>query len=284
MRKLLAAAGLLAAGLCVSPFVRAKAAQRSSPVAPVAAAPVVVALAQEKSIFLVGAHDARRGWINDRQAKAVFRRGAVFTAFNARGEVGKTTTGATEVVEPGGGWMATGNRAFAAGTPLLALSGANRPLPRRPRAQSLHNPVYQQAVAALLRAQKLRVRQAKLTQHWRVDLNGDGTDEVLLAAHSRPQMGREARAFKGDYALVMLRFLHNGKVKTVPLTGDIYRKDALGGAVAAMRFTLLGCFDMNRDGTLEIAVGGRYYEGESVEVFSFDGKTARRVLEAGWGA
>jgi D-Tyr-tRNAtyr deacylase len=58
-----------------------------------------------------------------------------------------------------------------------------------PRAQALANPTYESVVAAMLRAKNIKVARGRLTQHLRVDLNGDGTEEVLLVAHSRDSIG-----------------------------------------------------------------------------------------------
>jgi hypothetical protein len=154
-------------------------------------------------------------------------------------------------------------------------------LPRVPRAQALANRAYENVVAAVLRARNIKVARGRLTQHLRVDLNGDGTEEVLLVAHSRDSMGRVPRTVKNDYALAVLRCVVNGKVKNITLANNVYTKPQ--AFTASQRFAVAGCYDIDGDGTLEIALWSGYYEGEGMEIYKFDGRTARRVLTAGWG-
>jgi hypothetical protein len=62
---------------------------------------------------------------------------------------------------------------------------------------------------------------------------------------------------------------------------DVYRKAQ--PFTASQRLCFAGCYDIDGDGTLEVALWSGYYEGESMEIYKFDGRTARRVLTAGWG-
>lgn len=260
-------------------------------------APILIGYAIGGQIWVVGA--AYRpgrggGWIGDEKAKSLFRPGTRFAAFDLSGARGAQTLRTVGPGEGYGGWAAdaTGTLTGKADAPAIALAGALAPpLPagRVPRPQTLSGPgaaIYEQAAASLLRAKGLTVSRPRLTQHLRVDLNGDGTDEVLLCAHSRPELGREPGALRGDYALAALRFVSGpgGKVTTAPLGVEAYTRDSNEGPSASNRYTLLGCVDVDGDGRLEIALGTGYYEGWGVEFYSFDGRRVRRVLEAGWGA
>jgi hypothetical protein len=201
--------------------------------------------------------------------------------FNWQRRVGSTTLSAVESGEEVGGWVVKGSRRFTGESPLLALSARHNVSPRVPRAQALANSLYENVVAVMLRAKDLKVARGRLTQHLRVDLNGDGKEEVLLCAHSRDALGRMANAAKNDYALAVLRCVADGKVKNIELQSDVYRKAV--PFTASQRYSFAGCYDIDGDGTLEIALWSGYYEGESLEIYKFDGRTARRVLVAGWG-
>jgi hypothetical protein len=243
--------------------------------------PTLVGLARDNIVWVLGTFDPQRGWRNDNQARSLFRRGQNMKVFNLQRQVGSTTLGAVESGEEVGGWLAKGSRHFAGETPLLAISGVHNVSPVVPRAQALLNPTYENVVAAMVRAQGVRAARGRLTQHLRVDLNGDGTREVLLCAHSRDALGRTSNAAKNDYALVVLRCVADGKVKNIPLQNDVYR--TAQPFTASQRYAVVGCYDIDGDGALEIALWSGYYEGESLEIYKFDGRTARRVLAAGWG-
>lgn len=264
--------------------------------APVRPAPprsqVLIGYTQNEQVWVVGAVRPGGGWRADAKAHTAFRPGALFHAYDLSGARGEQTIGKTEVSDGVGGWVAParGRLRGSADAPALAVSGATWPVaprvPRRELPDGADAAVYRQAVADLLRAHKLTIARPRITQRLRVDLNGDGRDEVLLCAHSRAEMGREARALKGDYAVAALRFVSpGGIVRTVPLAIETYDRDRLEGAFAAGHFEILGCADVDGDGRQEIIVRTGYYEGEGVEIFSFDGKRPpRRVLSAGWGA
>jgi len=255
----------------------------------------LIGLTSGEGIFVAGAYNAQGGWQEDEKARELFTAGTRFSVYNRRAKVGNLTTKKVEAADGVGGYYAEttaklpNSRAdrdvnsFSSES-MLALSGVARPMPRLPREQSLTASLYRRAAAQLLRKKGLKLSQARLTQHWRLDLNGDKIEEVLLTAHSRDVMGKEPRANKGDYALAALRLVDRGKVRTVPLEVDAYTSDAHGGAVAAARFSLMGCYDIDGDGRMEIALSTGYYEGFGVIIFKFDGKNVAPVLSAGWGA
>src|SRR5690606_12156385 len=118
------------------------------------------------------------------------------------------------------------------------------------------NAIYRRAVATLLNSAGLKIEQARLQQHWRVDLNGDGVEEVLLGAQSRGEMGSMPSAEKGDYSIVALRFYdpsrRSNKVQTVSLGTQVIKKRIEFGA--PLGYELLACVDASGDGALEIVV------------------------------
>ncbi len=246
---------------------------------------VIVGLSRGPDVWIAGAFDAGRGWRTDEQARLLVRQNTPFTRYDLRGQAKRLVVGTPELGEAVGGWFATQvnastNRAPQE-VPLLALSGAANPIRRIPRPQSLRNPVYERSAAALLRGKGLTIKRVRLTQHLRIDLNGDGTEEVLLSAHSRDAVGREPRVQRGDYALVALRFAAGGRVRTVPLVREVNTRAIPFSAPNGYR--ILGCADINGDGRLEIALYSHYYEGDGIEIFTFDGKAVRSVITAGWG-
>lgn len=246
--------------------------------------PVLVGLAYGNGFDLLGAHNGS-GYLNATKSSPLFRSGTRFSLFdlsdkNESAVIGKVTR---DDRLPENFYASLLHRAQNA-PQKLALSGAKNPQPRRVRKLSVHSRAYRRAMSRILQSKGARVLAPKLSQVLRVDLNGDGQSEVLLAARSGENMGTRSYANRGDYALAAVRYIVNGRVQTKVLDADIYTRDALGGAVAASDFTFLSCVDINGDGKMEIAVASRYYEGNSVAIYSFDGRTFRKVLEFGTGA
>ena len=246
--------------------------------------PVLVGLAYGDGFDVLGAHNGR-GYLNATKSHPLFQSGTRFSLFDLSGKsesavIGKVTR---DDRLPENFYASFSHRAQNA-PQKLALHGARNPQPRRVRKLSAKSRTYRRAMSQVLQSKGVRVLAPKLTQVLRVDLNGDGQSEVLLAARSGDNMGRRAFAKRGDYALAAVRYVVNGRVQTKVLDADIYTRDAMGGASAVTDFTFLSCVDIDGDGKMEIAVSSRYYEGSSVVIYSFDGRNFREVMEFGNGA
>ena len=85
----------------------------------------------------------------------------------------------------------------------------------------------------------------------------------------------------GEYSLLALRYMDGGKVKTVALDLECALKNVGFGAPGYAN--VLSCVDVDGDGKVEIIVGTGYYKGDGFEVWQFDGRDVKRVVEAGWG-
>lgn len=161
----------------------------------------------------------------------------------------------------------------------ILVSGSWNALPRVPREEATTSPVYVQAVTDLLKANGIAQPDVQLTKVIRIDLEGDGTEEVLIAADRHAGVNPPAPSIAvGDYSLVALRKLVNGKVETIILASEYHTKAE--EFAAPYTFTLVATPDLNGDGTLEIVMKSAYYEGSGITVFSVTGTEAKPVLEA----
>ena len=78
------------------------------------------------------------------------------------------------------------------------------PVPRMPKAIDLNNLTYRTVVASFLKKKGISKTTIKLTEAFRVDLEGDGAEEVVLSANFYKK-GLDASAAVGDYSLVLVR-------------------------------------------------------------------------------
>jgi len=132
-----------------------------------------------------------------------------------------------------------------------------------------------------LQANKLPNGKPRLTQVLRVDLDGDGVEEVLLSATSREEYPQPDAA-ANDYSFVMLRQVEGKEVRNTLLTGEFYpvKKEFN----APNKYAVAGVLDLNGDGVMEILVSYDYYEGGGVIVLGLkDGKPVE-LFQGGAGA
>jgi hypothetical protein len=159
-------------------------------------------------------------------------------------------------------------------------------MPRPVKISSTELQVYKDAAAEILKSKGIANPKVILTQVIRVDLDGDGLEEVLVSATNYARFepgGRltpDSRA--GDYSLVFLRKEVQGKVVTSIIAGEYYPKAKKFNAPNEHR--VIGVLDLNGDGILEIVLSGRYYEGDWVDAYRVDGTKIIKLFTMGCGA
>jgi len=163
--------------------------------------------------------------------------------------------------------------------------GANRswnPTPRVPKSINLMDKTYLNIVSGILRAKGLPKAKAVIEQAVKVDLDGDGVDEVLLTASSYG--GKiSPRVDANNYSFVLLRKVVAGKAQNIMLSEEYVKKNIEFGA--PNRFEIASVLDLNGDGKMEIVVYGEYYEGSGANVYEIKGSKAVdiKLLETGCG-
>lgn len=167
------------------------------------------------------------------------------------------------------------------GPPPIAVAGIAEPRPRAVDQWSTDTPLYQQAavdVAAGLGA----TTPPTLTQVLHTDLDGNGTDEVIVAAeHISDRAGLSPTP--GDWSVVFLRRVAGNGAATDVLAASVVGGGGGGPAGDRLdRIQVATLADLNRDGTMEIALAGRSADGEwtSIHALGEDGVPSE-VLRAG---
>lgn len=172
------------------------------------------------------------------------------------------------------------------GENVLAVSGVARPLPRRVEQLDRASDTYRAAATEALATVGIVDAEPDLEQLLRIDIDGDGSDEVLLTVE-RQSGDTLVDAEAGDYSAVVVRRLAGSGVVTQVLSHSIGDSDAdgSGGLVFVEQYRIAAVADLNGDGTLEVAVSSTYYEGSGLAVFGHTkGGDLRSVLTVGCGA
>lgn len=157
------------------------------------------------------------------------------------------------------------------------------PMPRIPKRIPSQSSIYKAAVAALLRKEGVANPVAKITQAFRIDLDGDGTDEVLITATNiKSEYGIAWNA--GEYSFVMLRKVTKSGVKDHLVDGNIYKRGQDNGG-PPNRFAISAIADLNGDGRMEAVIYSEYYEGAGTGAFEMRGGKLEliREIQAGCG-
>lgn len=161
-------------------------------------------------------------------------------------------------------------------SPSIGVHAPWNPQPRKPRKSSTTQEVYLKAVGELLAGKGVMRADVKITQLLRVDLDGDGVDEVLLSATRYVHKDELMTAESGDYSFVAIRRVVKGDVQTQIISGEFYPKKLEDAAPSIHE--LSGVLDLDGDGVLEVLVNSAYYEGGGLKVFQLQKDKLVEVL------
>lgn len=154
------------------------------------------------------------------------------------------------------------------------------PVPRIPQEISVTSKDYLKIVGDFLKTRKITKSQVKITWAFRVDLDGDGTDEVILSATFYKKGEIESQTV-GDYSFVLLRKIVNKKVQNILVWGEFITKNE--ELPPPNTYEITGIADLNGDGKMEIVAVSAYYEGMEQTVFEMQGNKPTKVLEVACG-
>lgn len=166
---------------------------------------------------------------------------------------------------------------------MIGIAGAWEAMPRKPEILSSDSEVYKKEVAEILRSRGLASAPVNIEKIIRIDLEGDGQDEVVIAASISNADKLLVEAPSNYYSFVALRKIIGKEVKTSILDGYFGAGKAFEGSLP-MKYGITAVLDVNGDGKQEIVVKWRYYEGSGQSVFEADDGAVSAVMAGGCGA
>jgi len=148
------------------------------------------------------------------------------------------------------------------------------------RELSSDDPAYLQAINEWFQSQGNAPTAIHITRILQVDLEGDGTNEVLIsAAYFKDASGHMTES--GDYSVILLRKVIGNQVLTIPLVKDYYVSSLPAVELSyPYTYTLVDAVDLNQDGTLEVVVEVSRWEGGGAIIYRVDGQNVREVMRA----
>ena len=172
---------------------------------------------------------------------------------------------------------------------VIALAAPWNALPRKPRIADTTQQVYVDAVSDFLKRKGIEQPKVKIESILRVDLDGDGGEEVLISATNYfcKDDSVPMRSPAGSYSMVLLRRVVVGKVQTQLVEGEFHpqacvrRDDSFD---APNVYKVIATLDLDGDGKMEIVVGSNYYEGEAITIYRCDPKKVEQVFSVFCGA
>ena len=134
---------------------------------------------------------------------------------------------------------------------------------------------YQQAVLDWLADGGVDDPQPGTLQIFRVDVEGDGSDEIFISATRLDKSQHATQA--GDYSVVLMRRVAGNDAVTIPLVADIYSSKEIE-ITYPRTYSLANFIDLNQDGVLEVVVDIQQWEGFGAIIYQIEGQDVHQAL------
>jgi hypothetical protein len=234
-------------------------------------------------------------WIKaDRAAKSIGKR-TTYQVYSLTKQAGQITTGKPKSVDEPCPDTLMVSLSSKPKDGVIGLAAPWNALPRTPVVPDVSQSIYVDAVRDFLKTRGVADPKVRITRILRVDLEGDGREEVLISAtnyftddksidtSSAPFPEAPIQTPKaGSYSIIILRRVVDGNVQTKLVAGEVYAR--ADESVAPNVYNLAAVLDLNGDGKLEVVVHSFYYEGGQTTIYRCEPHKIEAALSVECGA
>ncbi|PYJ09732.1 MAG: hypothetical protein DMF06_08990 [Verrucomicrobia bacterium] len=223
-------------------------------------------------------------WVKAEKAAKSMKGNTPLRVFGLSQEAGKVTAGKPKSVDEPCPDTLTVSLSPKSKEGVIALSAPWNALPRKSQSADTTQQVYVDAVREFLESRQISDPKVKITRILRVDLDGDGEEEVLISATNYFTKDNDVpmeSPTRGSYSMVLLRRVVAGKVETEFVAGEVYKKEESN---APNVYEIPAVLDLNGDGKLEVIVHSHYYEGAATTIYDCSGGKCKEALSVECGA
>ena len=143
---------------------------------------------------------------------------------------------------------------------------------------SSENEFYRQVVMDWLIEQGISTPVVENLHVSRVDIEGDGVDEVFISAsHFKDATGHMSEY--GDYTVILMRKVQGDNAVTLDLVMDVYPSQE-PELTFPIEYSLANFIDLDQDGNLEVIIEINRWEGFGAAVYQINGSDRVQVLQA----
>ena len=267
----------------VAGFDDARAQRRSGARRAGAPAPKVLALAVDaRESQLLGSFNGR-AWMDAVKTMPLVKEGETFRLYTLTGPAGTGTISkpvppeypCDDMVEVNISPLPEGE------SDVFGVNGSWDAQPRLPKIQDTNQEEYRNVVSSHLRGAGISKPKVTILQLLRVDLDGDGTEEVLISANSTATPGHFMS--KGDFSVVLLRKVARGRAVTIPIVSEVElknHKDPIQTGSWHHKETVAAVLDLNGDGVMEVITTSQSIFDTGKAVYEIKGPKPKEVI--GW--
>ncbi len=204
-----------------------------------------------------------------------------FNLYKLNGPAGEiATTGIDRAECPQSSWSAETSSKVKEGIAIASPSW--NAMPRLPRAVNLKDTTYAKIVSDIAKRGGIKMPEVRITQAYKIDLDGDGKDEVIIAANRYAGEGvhewrGSSMTSAGDYSFLLIRKIVRGRPKNIVIS-DAFYPEGNDGPLARIR-KISAIADLNGDGVMEVVFHSGYYEGSESYIVEIKRNKAIAVLE-----